>query len=322
MTAAAAFMTTLLLFDTDSGFFGDDGVALTMLMRSPLASSVVGVTVVSGNVWAAKGAEYMERNLRVLKRAKLPVVIGAQEPLVHTAAMSKKEGALQFAGAFGEPMDLAAPSKANAVSFIIDTIDANPGKVTFVALGPMTNLAVALRLRPDLARKIGGLVFMGGAVSVPGNVTPYAEFNFWFDPEAAQVALRSAIPRKIMFGLDVTNQAPIRKSHFDEIVAVKTAITELYREDMGSQFPGFYKNPEAVTYMWDALVAAFLIDPTLATTSETKYLDVDTQFGAGYGRVIRLERTIAPMATPVQVMMGIDIERTRELYRQALTSTR
>ena len=72
-------MTTLLLFDTDSGFFGDDGVALTMLMRSPLASSVLGVTVVSGNVWAAKGAEYMQRNLRLLNRAKLPVLVGAQE---------------------------------------------------------------------------------------------------------------------------------------------------------------------------------------------------------------------------------------------------
>ena len=315
-------MTTLLLFDTDSGFFGDDGVALTMLMRSPLASSVLGVSVVSGNVWAAKGAEYMQRNLRLLNRAKLPVLIGAQEPLVHTAAMIKKEGPLQFSGAFGEPMELALPSKANAISFIIDAIDKNPGKVTFVALGPMTNLAVALRLRPDLGAKIGAIVFMGGAVSVAGNVTPQAEFNFWFDPEAAQVVLRCGIPRKIMFGLDVTNQAPIQKSHFDEIVAVKTAITDLYAEDMGNQFPGFYKNPEAVTYMWDALVAAFLLDPKIATANETRYLDVDVQFGPGYGRVIPLDKMLAPMATPVQVMTGINVQRARELYRQALTSIR
>ena len=322
MSAAAAVMTTILLFDTDSGFFADDGAALTMLLRSPLASSVCAVTVVSGNVWAAKGAEYMKRNLQLLKHSRIPVFIGAQEPLVHTAAMTKREGSLQFTGAFGEPRDLAPPSKSNAVSFLIDRIDANPGKVTFLALGPMTNLAVALRLRPDLARKIVSVVFMGGAVSVPGNITPHAEFNFWFDPEAAQAVLRSAIPRKIMFGLDVTNHMPIRKPQFDQIVAVKTPITELYAEDMGNQFPGFYKNPEAVTYMWDALVTAYLIDPKIVTASEIKYLDVDSQFGVQYGRVITLDRTLAPEATPVQVMTGVNKERAWELYRKALTSKR
>jgi inosine-uridine nucleoside N-ribohydrolase len=167
MNAAVVLLSTILVFDTDSGFFGDDGAALTMLMLSPLRSSLRGVTAVSGNVWAAKGAEYMRRNLQLLKGPRIPVLVGAQEPLVHTAAMTKTEGPLQFTGAFGEPRELAPPSKKNAISFLVDTIDRNPGKVTFLALGPMTNLAIALRLRPDLANKIGALVLMGGAVSMP-----------------------------------------------------------------------------------------------------------------------------------------------------------
>ena len=95
-------------------------------------------------------------------------------------------------------------------------------------LAPVPLLAIALRLRPDLASKIERLVFMGGSIEAKGNVTGRAEFNFWFDPEAAQAVLRSAIPEKIMFGLDITNHAPVRKDDYEQIVAVKTPITELY----------------------------------------------------------------------------------------------
>ena len=321
MTVAAFLIATMFIFDTDSGFFADDGAALTMLMRSPLASSVRGVTVVSGNVWAAKGVEYMERNLRLLGWPQVGVYLGAQEPLVHTSAMTRKEGALQFAGALGEARILSGPGHKDAIAFIIDTIDRNPGKVTFIAIGPMTNLAIALRLRPDLASKIERLVFMGGSIEAKGNVTGRAEFNFWFDPEAAQAVLRSAIPEKIMFGLDITNHAPVRKEDYEQIVAVKTPITELYAEDMGNQFPAFNTNPDAVTYLWDALVSAYLIDPAIFAAGNRKYIDVDTRFGPGYGGVIPLDRTLAPEATPVRVMMELDRGKVWRIYKAALTET-
>jgi inosine-uridine nucleoside N-ribohydrolase len=313
-----ALAAMVLIFDTDSGFFADDGAALTMLMRSKLAASVKGVTVVSGNVWAAEGVEYMARNLRLLKHPSVPVLLGAQEPLVHTAAMVKKEGPLDFAGALGERPILAKSSGRNAVDFILQTIDANPGKVTFVAVGPMTNLAIALRLRPDIATKIESLVFMGGAVDVPGNTTKKAEFNFWFDPEAAQAVFRSAIPKKIMFGLDATNHAPIRKAEYDQIVAIKTPITELYAEDMGNRYPAFNKNPDAVTYMWDALVSAYLLDPSIVTAKQSRYLDVDARFGPSYGAVTALDRTIAPDATPIEVVTNIETAKAWALYKAAL----
>jgi inosine-uridine nucleoside N-ribohydrolase len=313
-----ALAAMVLIFDTDSGFFADDGAALTMLMRSKLASSIKGVTVVSGNVWAAEGVEYMTRNLRLLNHPNVPVLLGAQEPLVHTAAMVKKEGPLDFAGALGEKPVLAKIAGRNAVDFIVQTIDANAGKVTFIAIGPMTNLAIALRLRPDIASKIESLVFMGGAVHVPGNSTKKAEFNFWFDPEAAQIVFRSAIPKKIMFGLDATNHAPIRKPDYDQIVTTKTPITDLYAEDMGNRFPGFNKNPDAVTYMWDALVSAYLLDPSIVTATQSRYLDVDARFGPAYGAVTALDRTLAPGATPLQVVMNIDRAKAWTLYKAAL----
>ena len=291
-----------------------------MLMRSSLARAVRGVTVVSGNVWAANGVEYMQRNLRLLKRRNIGVYLGAQEPLVHTAEMVKREGKLDFAGALGEARALAKGPHKDAIRFIIDTIDKHPGKVTLIAIGPMTNLAIALTMRPDLAVKIEKLVFMGGAIDARGNVTSKAEFNFWFDPEAAQAVLRSAIPKKVMFGLDITNQAPLRKADFEQIIAVKTPITDLYAEDMGNQFPAFNKNPDAVTYLWDALVAAYLIDEGIVIASERMFLDVDTRFGPDYGAVIALDRELAPGATPIQVMTKLDRAKAWELYKTALTA--
>ena len=122
------------------------------------------------------------------------------------------------------------------MAFLIETLERHPDEVTLVALGPLTNVALALRRRPDLAPRIRSLVFMGGNARVPGNVTPAAEFNFWFDPEAAAAVLAAPIPHIVMFGLDITNHAPLHKTRFDRIVAVDTPLTRLMRHDMGPRF--------------------------------------------------------------------------------------
>src|SRR5262249_34790177 len=151
-----------------------------------------------------------------------------------------------------------------------------------------------LRLKPAIETKIKQIVFMGGNVSVPGNASSTSEFNFWFDPEAARIVLRSRIPKKVMFGLDICNKAPIRKREYDEITAVRTPITDLIREDMGNRYPAFSKHPEGVTYMWDSLAAAYLIDPGFVTKSDTRYLDVLTAWGRFYGSTVPLDRRVAP----------------------------
>src|SRR5262245_42794190 len=102
-----------VLFDTDSGLFGDDGAALVLLLRSPAQVNLAGITVVPGNVWAVQGAEYMHHILDLLKRPQVTVMTGASGPLVHTAAMAheaaRRWGKLEFMGAFGEnPKEAAA----------------------------------------------------------------------------------------------------------------------------------------------------------------------------------------------------------------------
>jgi len=306
----------LVLFDTDSGVFGDDGAALVMLLRSPAQLAVAGVTVVPGNVWPAQGAEYMFHILNLLRRPEVPLLTGAMTPLVHTAAMARdaqrRWGKLQYIGAFAQDPAAVKPAPGarltgrqprheTAVEFLISEIERHPGRVTILELGPMTNIALALRLKPEIETRIRRIVWMGGATGVPGNATPYAEFNFWFDPEAAQIVLRSRIPGKVMFGLDICNTAQVRKPEFDRIASAGTPIADLYREDAGNRYPGFLKRPNAVGYLWDELAAAYLIDPGFVTRFESKYLDVQTAWDQFYGATIPLDRRLAPDATPVQV---------------------
>ncbi len=323
----------LVLFDSDSCPFCDDGAALVMLMHSPQQVSIAGITLMPGNVWPPQGAEYMFHILDLLHRPQVPVHIGAEMPLLNTAAMARESerrwGKLEYIGAFAQNPAEVKPApgakltmqrpRHDGIQFLISEIERHPGEITVLEIGPMTNLALALRLRPDIETKIRRVVFMGGNFRVPGNASQAAEFNFWFDPEAARIVLRSRIPEKVMFGLDICDTAPIRKAEFDQIAAVHTPIANLFREDLGNRYPGFLRNLRATGYMWDSLAAAYLIDPGFVTKSETRYLDVLTVWGRFYGATVPLDRRVAPNATPVKMMLQLNFRRVFGLYKQLLT---
>ncbi len=332
--AASGAGRDIVIFDTDCGLFGDDGAALVMLARSPEQVTIRGVTTVPGNVWGDQAAEYVLHILDLLKRPQIPVYTGAAAPLIHTAAMARESvrrwGALEFLGAFAENDPAAVipapgaklsgrkPHRDGAVNFLISEIERQPGEVTILALGPMTNIALALRLKPEIERKIRRIVFMGGNYKVPGNTTPMAEFNFWFDPEAARIVLRSHIPQKIMFGLDICNLAPLRKAEFDQIANAHTPVTDLFREDLGNRYPGFLHKPGGLAYMWDALAAAYLIDPGFVTRWESHHLDAVTEWGRFYGATIPLDIHLAAGVPPVTVALELNFKRVFELYKEKL----
>ncbi len=190
-----------ILIDTDPGI--DDAIALLLALQCP-DLDVVGITTVAGNV----GLEQATRNaaglLQLAERTDIPLHYGAAGPLSGPSRSSAAHG-LDGLGGVALPHDRveAAP---DAARFIVDTVNANPGEVTLVTIGPLTNLALALELDPGLAGKTGGLMMMGGAEGA-GNITPSAEFNFWCDPPAAQRVLAAGFPNPIMVGLDATHQA-------------------------------------------------------------------------------------------------------------------
>lgn len=198
-----------ILIDTDCGI--DDAAAIMIALASPRVE-VVGITTVSGNVALEQVTDNVRRLLAFLGREGIPVLPGASRPLVeppHPADIHGPDGLggveLPPAGVTGgageEPAGLPeererAPGDLRAPEGMARIARQNPG-LTLVALGPLTNLAIALNLYPELAGLVGEAVVMGGALQA-GNVTRFAEYNFWADPEAAEAVLQSSLPLTIV----------------------------------------------------------------------------------------------------------------------------
>lgn len=195
-------MARLILIDTDPGI--DDAVAILFALGSP-EFHVQALVAVAGNAALA----VTERNARALaelaERSGLPVFAGHDRPLrqpLHDAIEAHGEGGL---GALHLP-EPRARRRHGGVDFLIRSVrEAEPGSVTWCALGPLTNIAAALTKAPDIAANLAELVIMGGATRGPGNVTPAAEFNIHVDPHAAAIVFASGAPITLV-PLEVTRQ--------------------------------------------------------------------------------------------------------------------
>jgi inosine-uridine nucleoside N-ribohydrolase len=177
------------------------------------------------------------------------------------------------------------PSTGSAASeFIADQVKKYPNEVTLFVLGPATNVALAVRAHPEIVPLVKQVIYMGGAIDVPGNTSPAAEFNWWFDPEAAKIALRTPFKRQLVVPNDIAERVFYTKKEYDRIVAgPDTPITRMFRDLQG---PRFAADPNYKSFVWDSMTAAVFLDPKIATRTEDRYLDVDATFGPDYGRAI------------------------------------
>lgn len=205
-----------VILDTDPaigirGTDADDPIALMLALSDPRLE-LMGVTTVFGNCPPALGARCATAVLRAAGRGDVPVAVG-----MGTRMNGDLPQLLQaaYASERGRPGSIALPDpseshvKEHAVDFLIETVLAHPGQVTIIAIGPHTNLALAMLKEPRLRKEIASIVFMGGGLGLDsrygrGNITPVAECNIWFDPQAADIVFRSGIDLT-MVSLDVTN---------------------------------------------------------------------------------------------------------------------
>lgn len=314
-----------VIFDTDFVVPPqDDGLALMLALNSP-ELQILGITTVAGNDSMERATSDALRLLEIARRTEIPVYRGANMPLMH----EKTEFATKVHGRWwsddpppAPPGGFAKkqPERERAIEFIVRTVNDNPGQVTIIAIGPLTNVAMALRLDPGLAPRIKQLVIMGGAIaSLPdggGNVTPNAEFNFWVDPEAARIVLRSGVPIALT-PLNVTRKTSFTKEWYDRIVAVDTPLTALIKERMGARFE---KDPKSGGQMYDQLAVAALIDPTLVQAREL-YVDVDANAGPNYGVSVGGPRPWAGAegARKMSVQYDVDFKRFITMFVERLT---
>lgn len=301
----------------------DDGLALALLLNSP-EIDIVGVTTVAGNYNVARANVDGLRMLEIAGRAGVRMYGGAARPLAHVA----DEYARTHYGKWWSDDAPPAPpggfatktlEREPAADFIARTVLAAPGTIEILAIGPLTNVATALRAHPDVARAVKRITIMGGAIAMlpdgGGNITPNAEFNFWVDPEAAKIVLRSGAPIELS-PLNVSMKTSFVKAAFDEIVAARTPMTHLVEAQMAPRFAG---DPNFHPHMYDEVAAATLVDHSIVKTMKL-IVDVDDHPGIDYGASIGgLEPWPgAEGAKSIDVQYDIDNARFMALFADRL----
>ncbi len=291
-----------LVVDTDPGI--DDALALLLALASPEVDLRL-VTTVHGNVDLAQTTENALRVLHLAGRSDVPVAAGAAASLVHP----QPERAGHVHGAAGLGGVELAPSPARpdprpAAGALAELLLTSPDPVTVAAVGPLTNLALLLRVFPAAAARIGRLVVMGGSAARGGNVTAAAEFNVWADPEAAHVVLGSRLPT-VLVGLDVTLATVLDESGIARFAAagpIGAQAAAMLQQYLGHARSA-YGTPGVAVH--DALAVTEAIRPGFLGTVRRDVV-VDTGMGAGRGQTLVDRRTVSGAPTAVDVAERVD----------------
>jgi ribosylpyrimidine nucleosidase len=305
-----------IILDCDPGH--DDAVAIMLAAKHPKLE-LLGITVVSGNQTLEKTGKNT-LNICQYLGIDVPVCLGASEPLVKDVEVCSEIHGETGLDGFDFPELSISYDKRLAAQFIIDTLSSTEDKVTMVTTGPMTNLALALKLNPKIKDSIEEVVLMGGSYQ-NGNVTPAAEFNIYSDPEAAYIVFNSGLTVR-MFGLDVTRKVLVLPEVIDRMSRINNKasilfcdLMKVFNENQNRVF-GFEGGP-----LHDPLPLVYLVQPEVVHL-EYVSCEIDISRGSSYGRTncdifdyLKLPKN-AYVATKVNVDLYWDvIESVMKMYK-------
>lgn len=299
-----------IIIDCDPG--QDDAVAIMVAGKNPTLE-ILGITVVAGNQTLDKTQKNALSIVDYLG-LDLPVYAGCTRPMVRdriTAADIHGESGL--AGHTFGPCKKQL-EKQHAVQFIIDTLLHAEAPITLVPIGPLTNIAMAMRLEPKIIDKIERIVLMGGSYGL-GNVTPAAEFNIFADGDAAHVCFTSGVPIT-MVGLDVTRQALCNSKIIERMSKIQNKATALFLDLMNHyckvQKEIFNLDGGA---LHDPVVAAYLIDPSILVTKPMN-VEIDIRGTQSYGRTNCDYFSYLKKEPTADVAVEIDVEKFWDIVEQ------
>ena len=315
-----------VIIDTDPGI--DDAAAIMLALAGP-ELSVEAITTVYGNGPVDTCTDNALRILLAAGRLDIPVHKGAGKPLVRApnegwALHIHGADALGGTGCPLPPPQCKSPECCHASLEIIRRVMASPGEITIIALGRLTNLALALSLEPRLAQSVAEIIVMGGAVGVPGNVSPVASANLYEDPEAAAIVYSSGAPL-VQVGLDVCNCVTIEQAQLDRIQQAGTPITRL----LAAATPclqrsyvdrGLIKSGGGVRYN-DLSAVAHAINPKLFSSSEF-YVEIETQSTVTRGQTVSHRHDTSGNSPNAQVCLEVDAVAVAQLFTQRILSYR
>lgn len=298
--------------DVDTGV--DDALALLLALSSPEVE-LVGVSTVAGNVSLPRTTDNTLRLLQWAGRDDIPVHAGAERPLVRDPVAADDVHGATGLGAAQLPETRTAPA-GDGVEFLLSTLQARPGEMTLVATGPLTNLARAEEQVPGVLRQARQVVIMGGAVRVPGNITPTAEFNFYADPHAARQVLASEA-EMVLVGLDVTEQIWLEQAALQACTGPRAAFCRAACEPViafESAHYGF-----AGMHVHDPVALGAALWPQLFHTQQL-WVDVETTGELTAGQVVVDQRALASeqerLGRPVACAIEVEQARFLELFTE------
>jgi len=309
-----------VLIISDPKDYGDDSIAILMLLRSSRVD-IRGIITTSGNVCASRGAEEATRLVTSAGAASIPIVQGFpfswhdERRRFYEKVERPAWQRPSYVGAFADPgLCVDGGKKASntdAADFLIQQLNAGGGELTIILIGPATVLAEALRRNPHLGDHIRHIYAMGGAIEVAGNVTQYAEFNVWFDPEAMAAILTSKVPVTLV-PLDATADV-----FYDGVPPRDEPPRDFAAKHLRTYLARASAKGTSVR-MWDEVVAAIVIDPTIAETERDIYLSVSTTKNERYGQTTSTSVAADTGARPVEVVTKVRSDRVCQLVTQLL----
>jgi inosine-uridine nucleoside N-ribohydrolase len=339
----------LVIIDQDgSGPGGSDQMAIMALLEAPQVK-VLGITIVTGDAWRDEETLHTLRMLELTGHTDVPVARGALFPLIRTQRETRLaevfDGKQTYLGAWREapavsaadatqgsaerprphgpyeipPMPEGQPTiKAideDAAHFLVRQVRAHPHEVTIVAVGPLTNIALAIAIDPEFAALTKGMALMGGSLNPQTDdpeftSDPRHEFNLWFDPEAAHIVLRADWPRIDVTTADVSIKAPFSQEMLDAIGKSDRPAARYIAAWSQNRY-----------YMWDELAACAWVEPALITKEKQLYMDVDLSHGPSYGDTLTWSQNLKP-ATGVRLVhaqLDLDLARFQKMFVQLMT---
>jgi len=303
-------MAEKIIFDTDPGI--DDALALLLLAAAP-ELDLLAITVTHGNTSQEKCLSNALKLVELLGIEQVPVARGAQEPLVKELSVAEEthgDGGLGYA-VLPEPK--VKPIQESAHDLIIRLVNENPGQITLLCVGPMTNIALALLKQPQIAKNIKRIVAMGGSIHYPGNSTPQSEYNVFCDPESFEIVLNAGVDFTLV-PLDVTYQCLLTTQLIEQITLARPEIKNFIEESTRFyiEFHAEYQGIQGCAIN-DPLAAAILIDPTLVENRDY-FLSVDLSGGPSKAKTIADHYGALKKAPNAKVSMAVEVDRFMKLF--------
>jgi purine nucleosidase len=306
-------VTTRIIIDTDPGV--DDALAFLLALASP-EIKLEALTTTQGNITLEKATRNALSVLELCHASHIPVARGSLLPLVQPLRASADVHGESGIGNSRLPEPETQPVSQHAVDYLIERVLAEPGEISIFPIGPLTNIAMAIRKEPRFAGAVKELVIMGGAILEHGNITPLAEFNIYVDPHAAHIVFHSGIPITLI-PLDVTHRCLLKQEHIDRLMKIDSPISRFIREAMEVYLEASLQLGYEGSSLHDPLTLATIIAPELLTLKEY-YVDVDISDGVSMGKTFADIPKVLKKPANMKVAMNVRGEDFVELFLQRM----